>query len=149
MTTVCVQLWAWAGDRGVRGVGVLDGAQARLATQVLVSSAAPGGGRLGRLGEPVTRTLPASGLVGALVALVPPDSMVRLDGHGPGHGKAPPRVLATVGSGQGRPTWVGAWTGGPQGWVPDRVTSPGDWRPTSAHDIGRALVWALTASLAA
>ena len=107
MTTVCVQLWAWAGDRGVRSVGVLEGAQARLATQVLVSSAAPGGGRLGRLGEPVTRTITASGLVGALVALVPPDSMVRLDGHGRGHGKAPPRVLATVGSGEGRPSWVG------------------------------------------
>lgn len=133
----------------MRGVGVLDGAQARLATQVLVSSAAPGGGRLGRLGEPVTRTLPASALVGALMSLVPPDSMVRLDGHGRGHGKAPPRVLVMVGSGEGRPSWVGAWTAGPHGWVPDRVTRPGDRRPSSSHDIGRALVWALTASLAA
>lgn len=133
----------------MRGVGVFDGAQARLATQVLVSSAAPGGGRLGRLGEPVTRTLPASALVGALVALVPPDSMARLDGHGRGHGKAPPRVLVMVGSGEGRPSWVGAWTAGPHGWVPDRVTRPGDRRPSSSHDIGRALVWALTASLAA
>jgi hypothetical protein len=145
---VRVEVWAWAGERGVRAMARSAGRSACVTSQALARDARPGQGADGTdgviaVGGPVVRDVPISELVATVIGLLPPDPTLRA-------GRSAATVVIAVSGRPGQPAWAGSWVGGGSG-------IDGGWVPTHDHgrdtghsleSIGQALVWALTAVMA-